>query len=338
LKISYDPFMSDRGKIVVHRHRSKVLEGNPLGDPTERDLYVYLPPGHDPSNSYPCLLAVVGFTGTGGMLFNLDPLGEDLKRRLDRLITTGKCPPVIVAAPDCFTGLGGNQYINSTATGRYEEYLLDEIVPYISSAYGTGHWGVFGKSSGGYGSIVLGMRHSDVFKAVADHSGDSNFELCYIPDACEALDQFREAGGPRAWLDKFWSDDNRHRKKWQKALNFLAMAAHYSPNPDSPNVGIDLPFDLETGEFRWDVWQRWMEWDPVRMVERYADNLRKLRLIYVDCGTKDEFALHWGARALVTRMRHFGLSPFYEEFDDGHMSISYRYDVSLPLLVRALAR
>jgi hypothetical protein len=328
--------MSDAGKIVVHRHISEVLRGNPLGDPAERDVYVYLPPGHEPSHRYPGLLAVVGFTGTGSMLFNVDPLGEDLRRRLDRLIMSGKCPPVIVAAPDCFTRFGGNQYINSTATGRYEDYLLQEIVPFISSIYGTGHWGVFGKSSGGFGSIVLGMRHPDVFKAVADHSGDSNFELCYMPDACEALDQFREAGGPQAWLDKFWLDENRHRNKWQKALNFLAMAAHYSPNPDSPHLGIDLPFDLETGEFRWDVWHRWMEWDPVRLVERYADNLRMLRLIYVDCGTKDEFALHWGARALVTRMRHCGLAPVYEEFEDGHMSISYRYDVSLPLLVRAL--
>ena len=177
-----------------------------------------------------------------------------------------------------------------------------------------------------------------MFKALADHSGDANFELSYIPDASEALDQFREAGGLRAWLDKFWADDNRHRKKWDKALNFLAMSAHYSPNPDSPHLGIDLPFDLESGEFRWDVWQRWMEWDPVRLVERYADNLRKLRLIYVDCGTKDEFTLHWGARALVARMRRCGLSPVYEEFDDGHMSIAYRYDVSLPLLGRALSR
>ena len=329
--------MSDQGRIVVHRHKSKVLEGNPLGDPPERDLYVYLPPNHEPAHRYPCLLAAVGFTGTGSSLFNIDPLGEDLKRRLDRLITSGTCPPVIVAAPDCFTRLGGNQHINSSATGRYEDYLLEEIVPFVSSTHGGGSWGVFGKSSGGYAAIILGMRHPDVFKALADHSGDANFELCYIPDASEALDQFREAGGPKAWLDTFGTDDNRRRKKWQKALNFLAMSAHYSPNPDPPHLGIDLPFELASGEFRWDVWQRWMEWDPVRLVERYADNLRKLRLIYVDCGNQDEFSLHWGARALVARMRDRGLSPFYEEFDDGHMSLAYRYDVSLPLLVRALS-
>lgn len=328
--------MSEQGRVVVHRHRSKVLEGNPLGDPTERDLYVYLPPGHDPSRAYPCLLAVVGFTGTGGMLFNVDPLGEDLRRRLDRLIGSGACPPVMVAAPDCFTRLGGNQYINSSATGRYEDYLLEEIVPFVREAYKTGRWGVFGKSSGGYGSIVLAMRHPDAFQALADHSGDSSFELCYLPDVPAALDAFREAGGVREWLDRFWADENHHRKRHGKPLNFLAMSAHYSPNPGSP-LGIDLPFDLETGAFRWEVWQRWREWDPVRMVDRYAESLRKLRLIYVDCGTKDEFALHWGARALVARMRSHGLEPLHQEFDDGHMSIAYRYDVSLPLLAKALS-
>jgi enterochelin esterase-like enzyme len=328
---------TDRGEVVICRISSAILRDNPLGDPAERDLHVYLPPGYDPSQRYPALLAVVGFTGTGGMLFNLDPLGEDLRLRLDRLITTGRCPPVIVAAPDCFTRLGGNQYINSTATGRYEDYLLDEIVPFVDRAYATGRWGVFGKSSGGYGAIVLGMRHPEVFQAVADHSGDANFELCYVPDFAEALDHFREHGGPARWLDRFWADENRHRKKWMKALNVLAMAAHYSPSPASPHLGIDFPFDLETGAMRWDVWERWRAWDPVNMVEAHGDALRRLRLVYVDCGRRDEFALHWGARALVAELKRVGVAPFYEEFDDGHMSISYRYDTSLPMLARALA-
>ena len=324
------------GRVERHRLSSEVLRGNALGDPTDRDLYVYLPPGYDASRRYPALLAVVGFTGTGGMLFNVDPLAEDLKKRLDRLIESGACPPVIVAAPDCFTKVGGNQYINSTATGRYEDYLLQEILPFVERTWSVGNWGVFGKSSGGYGSIVLGMRHPEVFKAIADHSGDSNFELCYIADFPDALDQFREAGGPAKWLEKYWADDNQRRRRWHKPLNILGMAAHYSPNPSSPHLGVDLPFDLETGEFRADVWERWRAWDPVQMVDAHREALKKLRLIYVDCGRKDEFALVWGARALVAKLRAAGLDPHHEEFDDGHMSISYRYDVSIPMLVKAL--
>jgi enterochelin esterase family protein len=330
--------MSSQGRVVVHRLESEVLRGNALGDPTARDLHVYLPPGHEAGGEkLPTLLALTGFTGTGASLFNVDPLGEDLRRRLDRLITTGRCPPLIVAAPDCFTRVGGNQYINSSATGRYEDYLLEEVIPFVDSTYATGAWGVFGKSSGGYGSIILGMRHPEVFQALADHSGDANFELCYFADFSDALDQFREAGGPTAWLEKFWADDNRHRRKWMKALNALAMAAHYSPNPSSPHLGIDFPFDLQTGAFDLAVWQRWRAWDPVNLVERYAENLKRLRLVYIDCGKRDEFTLQWGARALSTKLTEHGITPHYEEFDDGHGSISYRYDVSLPMLAKALS-
>jgi enterochelin esterase-like enzyme len=314
-----------------------VLAGNPLGDPTERDLHVYLPPDHDPARPTPALLAVVGFTGTGASLFNLDPLGEDLRARLDRLILSGACPPVIVAAPDCFTRVGGNQYINSTATGRYEDYLLQEVMPFVEKAHRVKAWGVFGKSSGGYGSMLLGMRHPDVFRALADHSGDAGFELAYMPDFPAALDAFREAGGPAAWLDRYWADDNRHRRKFMKPLNIVGMAAHYSPNPAAP-LGMDFPFDLTTGEFLPDVWARWRALDPVNLVERHAADLKRLACVYVDCGTRDEFNLLWGARALAAKLRKHGVDVRYEEFDDGHMSISYRYDVSVPLLVKALDR
>jgi hypothetical protein len=321
--------------VVRHRHSSRVLAGNPLGDPTERDLYVYLPPDYDPAKKYPALLAVVGFTGSGGYLFNVDPLVEPLDHKLDRMIAARTCPPVIVAAPDCFTRVGGNQHINSAGTGRYEDYLVDEIIPFIDQTYSTirGRWGVFGKSSGGYGAIVLGMHRPDVFCALADHSGDANFELCYISDFPASLDAYRAAGGPAAWLERYWADANQRRGEHMKPLDMLAMAAHYSPNPTAPaaHARIDWPFDLDTGVFQPAVWDRWRAWDPVNMVEAHAAKLRKTA-IYVDCGTRDEFALHWGARALVGKLRAHGLEVRHEEFDDGHMSIPYRYDVSLPFL------
>lgn len=324
------------GTVVVHRLESEALRGNRLGDPTTRSVHVYLPPGHDPAQPTPALLATVGFGGTGASLFNVDPLGEDLRTRLDRLILSGRCPKVIVAAPDCFTKVGGCQYINSTATGRYEDFLVDEVIPEVAKKYSVKGWGVFGKSSGGYGAMMLGMRHSEVFQAIADHSGDACFELCYLPDFGPALDAFRDAGGLVKWFDRFWADVNRHRRKYHKPLNVIGMAAHYSPNPAAP-LGIDLPFDMETGEIRPDVWARWREHDPVNLVDRHAEALKKLRLIYIDCGARDEFNLHWGARALAAKLRRIGVSPVCEEFDDGHMSIAYRFDVSIPLLVRAIS-
>ncbi len=325
-----------RGRVVEEWLQSRLLEGNPLGDPSEREVLIYLPPGHDPEEEVPVVYGVVGYTGTGRMLLNADPLLEDIQGKMDRLIAEGKCGPMIIVMPDCFTRVGGNQYINSTATGPYEDYLIQEVIPFVEQKYRCGRRGIWGKSSGGYGAMVLGMRHPDVFSALANHSGDSAFEFCYIPDFPKALKAFREAGGPQAWLDQYWQRSDRRRKDLFPALNTLGMAAHYSPNPQSPSMGIDFPFNLETGEFRPEVWERWREQDPVNMVEKYADHLRKLKFIYLDCGTEDEFNLIWGMRILHSKLEALGIPHFYDEFDDGHMNVTYRYDVSLPLLYQAL--
>lgn len=326
-----------QSKVNVHRYESRVLKGNPLNDPYTRDVLVYLPPGYSQTNSggYTAVFGLVGFGGTGRSLMNWDPFSENIQQRMDRLIRERKCGPMVVVLLDCFTKLGGNQYINSQATGNYEDYIVHEIVPFIDETYNVGSRAVWGKSSGGYGSIVLGMRNPDVFHALADHSGDSAFEYCYLPDFPKALDAYRKAGGPRNWLNQFWSKNNRHQPEDMAPLNTLAMAAHYSPDP-TKELRTDFPFNLETGEFRYDVWDRWLSWDPVRMVEKYADNLRSMKLIYIDCGTKDQFNLHWGARMIHSKLERLGISHYYEEFEDTHSNITYRYDVSLPMIYGAL--
>jgi enterochelin esterase-like enzyme len=328
-----------KGKIITHRYASKVLKSNPLKDPYIRDVLVYLPPDYTKSNSkgYIAAFGLVGFGGQGKMLLNADPFSEHIEDKMNRLISERKCGPMILVLLDCFTRFGGNQYINSSATGRYEDYIIDEIVPFIDKNYNTSVHAVWGKSSGGYGSIVLGMRHPDVFQGVVDHSGDAGFEYCYPPDFPKALEAFRDSGGPKKSLNYFWKKPNRHQKNDAPPLNTFGMAAHYSPNPKSKEMGVDLPFDLKTGETLPEVWNRWLAWDPVRMVEKYHVNLKKLKLIFIDCGTRDEFNLHWGARMLHSKLEKMNIKHFYEEFDDGHMSISYRYDTSLPKIYLSLS-
>jgi enterochelin esterase family protein len=114
------------------------------------------------------------------------------------------------------------------------------------------------------------------------------------------------------------------------ALNISAMAACYSPNSDAP-LGFDLPFDPDTGELRQSIWTRWEAFDPVNLVERFAENLRKLDLLFFDCGTRDEHNLHYGARIFAQRLRDYGIDFTHEEFDDGHRNLNYRYDRSLEL-------
>ena len=328
-----------RGSVTVLRHDSKVLRGNALGDPHERDVYCYLPPGYESSGrSYPVLYFLSGFTGTGRMLLNVDPFVESMDRRLDRIIASGAMPPVICVLPDCFTALGGSQYVNSTATGRYEDYLVDEIVPFVDAQLRTlasrDHRGVTGKSSGGYGAMVLAMRHADVFGGLGSHAGDAYFAYCYLPDFPKFVLGITRHGGVEAFVRYFRSLPKK-TKEAMEVLNILAMAACYSPNPSAP-MGIDLPVVLPSGEIRGEVWNRWVENDPVHMAKSHADALRSLRVIYLDAGLRDEFNLQMGARIFCTRLESLGVPYIYEEFDDTHMAINYRYDRSLTELAKAL--
>lgn len=119
------------------------------------------------------------------------------------------------------------------------------------------------------------------------------------------------------------------------ALSILGMAAHYSPDSKS-ELGVDFPFDLETGEIRQRVWERWLSFDPVRLIESYHESLAKLKLIYLDCGTRDEFNMIWGCRMIHSKLKSMGIEHYYEEFDGGHRKIGHRYDVSLPLIYQKM--
>jgi len=323
--------------IRILEHESRVLKGNPLGDPARRELWVYLPPGFDERRRYPVLWCLIGFTGTGSMAVAGNRWAPGLAERLDRLIAGG-CPPVIVAFPDCFTRLGGSQYMNSEATGRYEDYLCDELIPFLDGSFPTlpsrDARGVFGKSSGGYGALRLGMRKPDLFSAVACHSGDMAFALTYLPGFARTAARLAKAGSLEAWLREFESTEKKKSADFD-AINTIAMASCYSSDPAQP-LGIALPFDRESGELLPDVWARWKEHDPVEMVKTHADALRRMKLLFLDCGSEDEYQLHLGMRLFAKRCGELGIPCEVEEFPDDHRSISYRYDVSVPKLARAL--
>jgi len=357
------------GTLVVLDHQSRVLRDNPLGDPSNRKLAVWLPPGYNESATrgrgkrYPVLVDMAGFTGSGLGHIGWKNFSENFPERAARLIHEGRMAPAILVFPDCFTALGGNQYINSSAIGRYADYLTKEIVPFVDREFRTlasrDHRGCFGKSSGGYGAIVHGMKYPSTWGAVADHSGDAYFEFVYWHDWPNTLNELakhrpkrREAGpvnmrAAERGADK-GLDDGRVRRflesVWRKSkltqaegfcLMNLCMAATYDPDPRAPN-GFRLPFNLETGEVLSKRWDAWRKHDPVNLVRQYRSGLKSLRGIYVDCGFRDQFHIHYGCRILSKRLREAGIRHTYEEFDDNHSDVDYRMDVSLPFLTRAL--
>ena len=328
-----------RGRVEVHEFESRVLAGNAAGDPATRRVPVWLPPSYDsePARRYPVLFVLAGFTGRGRMLLNDNAWTPALDDRLDALVARG-CGELIVVLPDCLTRFGGSQYVNSSATGRYADHLTDELVPWADATFrtraGREHRGLAGKSSGGFGALTLGMTRPDLFAAVACHSGDMCFDYCYRVDVPKTCTVLQRAGGTRAFLEQFEARPQKDKDDFL-ALNILAMAACYSPDP-AAELGVALPFDLETGAFRDDVWRRWLAFDPLLRLPACEAALRSLSLLYLDCGTRDEFHLHHGARQFRRALAARGIAHTYEEFDDGHMNVPYRYDVSVPLLARAL--
>ncbi len=322
-----------QGTVQIIKHASESLKDNPLGDKSVRDLCVYLPPEYENGTKrFPVVYCLTGFTGRGKMLLNDSAFTPNLATRMNLLIGENRIEPMIVVMPDCFTHYGGSQYINSSATGDYEDYLTEEIVSFIDENFRTikdkNARAVMGKSSGGYGALIYGLRHADLFGLICSTSGDAYFELCYLPDFPKAFRAIK--GKPKEFIEKFWREEKKGKDDFA-ALNIIGMSACYSPNPES-EIGFDLPFDLETGEIRADVWARWLENDPTRLVGKSVEMLKSLNLLYIDAGTRDEFALDLGARILCKKLKDSGIEYIHEEFDDGHMQISYRYNRSLELI------
>ncbi|MGH6960636.1 MAG: alpha/beta hydrolase [Dongiaceae bacterium] len=328
------------GEVRRFTMESRVLAGNLLGDPTAREIHLYLPPGWNGSAPLPLLVDLVGFTAGGPAHTNWKAFTENVPERLDRLIGGGKMAPVAVAFPDCYTRLGGNQYVNSAAMGAWEDFLLGEAVPFVEAQVpcgGPGRRGVFGKSSGGYGSMVHAMRHAGFWSAAACHSGDMGFELCYMADMPNTLNELVKHGRS---IEKFighFEHSNKPKEKETEALMMLAMAATYDPDP-TQFLGIRLPVDLETCAPIAERWANWLRHDPVRMADAHAGNLRGLKGLYIDCGSEDQFHLQYGARQLHQALERLGVPHEYQEFPDDHTAVDYRMDVSLPFLARALTQ
>jgi enterochelin esterase-like enzyme len=334
--------MTKVGNIVFVQHDSNVLKNNLLGDPHIRRFPVYTPPGYDAQavDRYPVIFGIPGFTGYGDLYLQEGMFRQPYNEMLDELIEAGKMPPVIFVMPNCLTYYGGSQYVNSSAVGAYEDYIIQELVPFIEDRFATsGVRGIIGGSSGGIGSFNLAVKYPDVFCAFADHSGDSAFEYCYLSDVPKFITAIEKYDYD---LEKFKAiiHDRTVQKdsSFKVILNMLAMAACYSPNPAVEPLGFELPFDIRTGEIRPELWQRWLTFDPVHMVESYLANMRRLKMIYVDCGKRDQFNLLLGARQLHAKLEQFGIDHIYEEYDSDHFLLRREQKrKSIPLLAKALS-
>jgi S-formylglutathione hydrolase FrmB len=338
------PWSADlAGQIEEHTIISELLHGNPLGDPHERPLWVYLPPGYDDGaeHRYPAVYVIQGYTGHIAMWRNRAPYRQPFTETADAVFASGEAPLAIVVYVDAWTAYGGSQFVDSPGTGRYHSYLCEEVVPWVDGHYRTrpdaAHRAIMGKSSGGFGAMITPMLRPDLFGALATHAGDALYELCYIPEFGPCTRMLREYDGD-IWR---WWDDFRSRPSFTKEadihlLAMLGVAACFSAHEDGT---VELPFEPRTGKLRPEVWERWLDWDPVRMAPRYASALRSLRAVWIDAGTRDDYYLDLGAVAFRDALREVGVADEvvrFELFEATHAGIDYRYPMSLAWLCQQM--
>jgi len=335
------PLAGTLDRLVVE---SEILADNPLGDPARRPLYVLRPPGVelDHPRPLPAVYVIQGYTGQLDMWTGRNAFEPTFIERMDAMLATEECPDAIVVMVDCWTSYGGSQFLDSTGTGNYQSYLCDEVVPFIDERYPTAadreHRGINGKSSGGYGSMVVPMMRPDVFSALASHAGDALFELSMPPSIAATIRTLRDRyeSSYDVFFEQLPEADPFDFGHHGGPLEMYGYAACYSPDPARPGKAL-LPFDPASGRMVEDVWRLWLEHDPVVMAPLHAEALHSMRRIYIDAGKSDEYYLDLGARAFAAELDKLGIDHTLELFEGKHGGITYRYPGAIRELVLALA-
>jgi S-formylglutathione hydrolase FrmB len=324
---------------------SQALRGNVLGDPHERPLWVYTPPGYEPDGDdrYPTIYVIQGYSGQVTMWANRTPFRQPFVETADQVFAQGRAPGCILVYVDAWTAYGGSQFVDSPGTGNYHTYLCDEVVPYVDANYRTipdrEARAITGKSSGGFGAMITPMLRPDLFGALATHAGDALYEYCYLNEFAKAARALRDYDHD---IQAFWKDFQSRvaftKEEDMLLVLVLGCTAAFSADPDGTPR---LPFHPRTGEILPEVWQRWLHWDPIRMIDRYADELRSMRAVWIDAGTRDEWFLDLGAEAFRAGLVRIGVPAekiAFELFPAKHGGIDWRYPLAVEWLAKRLQR
>lgn len=305
------------------------LSGNFLNDPVNREITVI---ERNVRDSTPAIIGLAGFFGSSISFMNRSYMGHDFLRVLKSVVERGTRSFLIVL-PDTMTSYYGNQFINSSAVGNYEDFIVRDVVNFITREYGRRGMGLFGKSSGGFGSYTIASKHPETFGGFIDVSGDSGFEYCYLKDFPSAITRLRNSS-PEKFLEYFGRKP-RPDSLDLATMNTIAMAAFYSPN-ERKKIGFDLPFDREYGSINDEVWGRWIRLDPLRNMEERLENLREIKVI-LQVGKRDEFSINIGMKGMDKKMKKNKIRHEFREYDEGHFGIEYLYEDSIPSLIKALS-
>ena len=241
------PQTSAQGRLIEGPVPALSLKGNLLGDTTEQNVSIYLPPDYDaaPQKRYPSIYLLHGFNGKRNHWTTNGYQGMHLQPMMDSFIKSGAIREMIVVVPSGNNAYQGSFYSNSAVTGNWEDFIAKELVAYVDKNYRTlaraDSRGIAGHSMGGFGSIVLGMKHPEVFGAVYALSpcclgfeGDMSAENPVWQRALNLKSKAELKTNPET-LEEFWT------------LVYVALSAAFSPNPERPPFFVDYPLRLQDG-------------------------------------------------------------------------------------------
>jgi S-formylglutathione hydrolase FrmB len=299
-----------QGQLVVRRFTAPSLEGNRAGEPAERRVSIYLPPGYSHSgHAYPVLYYLHGYSFSDSSTV----AWLDLVHLMDTAIAAGLVRPMIVVIPDNYTRYGGSWYTNSSFTGHWADYVAKDVVNYVDRHFRTlsnrDSRCVAGVSMGGNGALRMGMLFPETFGSVYASSAAI---LDWSEGINPAIPAFREIA--RAQTEK---DIDEGSRAWIMA----DVARTWSPDASRPPFYADMPATYMGDSLVTDtaVVRKWEANLPFHMIDDHVAALKSLRALKMDWGRNDENQFNPATNlAFSQKLEHLGVRHFAEAYLGGH--------------------
>jgi enterochelin esterase-like enzyme len=297
-----------QSQLVDRELQSDKFTGNKVGTSAVRKLVVYLPAGYDSSSKR---YAVIYFLPSPFENYRALFDQRDAQGSFDRAIAARVIDKFILVSVDMTTPLGSSWYVNSPVTGNWEDFMIQNLVPYIDANFRTlpnrDSRGIAGDFMGGYGAIRFGMRHPDVFGSV--------YALHPVGTGSGLLTMYSRPNWDLLANAKSLDDV----KKDGLSTLFIAIFQAHLPNPGKPPLYIDLQAHQAGDQLVIDskVTERLRNnFFLESMIPQYADNLKSLRGFKFDWARNDGNQDHvYANQALTHKLDEFGIPHEAEEYN-----------------------
>jgi enterochelin esterase family protein len=317
---------------------SKALAQNPLADPTARRQFILSPKNLRADT--PVVFCLSGYGSDAWKNFSFAGFDSNLAQDLDLWTQEKQIPEALYIFVNSWTKWGGSQFINSVGSGRYEDYIIQDLIPEFQKDFpevaDTKNWVVMGGSSGGYGALSLGSKYPDLFPYVVALAPDSLFDVSLLPEIYKYLPYIQEHGGIKSFIKAYEQGLIKvNHDILFGLLNLIAMTHSYALQ----NTKGDLQFPITLdGELDVQIWQSWLRHDPVQFLSARSDNLKKLKALKIFTGDKDEYGLQFGSRQIYKSLKAKSVNIEYTELHGTHRSLKHFRNPALISVFQAIKK